>query len=145
MQASVPGAAGPEGGAGEAGGAQPQPVPGEGAADVQAAAQGLVSDHPHGARGRPTQMTLTFDPDGLWLAAAVTKMSPEFHGAEEQHRERQPQTDQRAEPLPLFLLFRFIDSKNVVGRQKLPEMFPPTTDLSLGPEVTAAALRCRHT
>lgn len=59
FQAAVKGAAGPEGGAGEAGGHQPEALSGERAADVQAETPRLVSDHPparHGAGAR-AQMT----------------------------------------------------------------------------------------
>lgn len=59
FQAVVKGAAGPAGGAGEAGCGEPEAFSGEGAADVQAAAQRLMLDHPparHGA-GDHAQMT----------------------------------------------------------------------------------------
>lgn len=58
-QATIEGAAGPEGGAGEAGRSKPEAFSGKRAADVQAETQRLVSDHPPGRHdaGDLTQMT----------------------------------------------------------------------------------------
>lgn len=59
-QAVIKGAAGPEGGAGEAGSSQPEAFSGKRAADVQTETQRLVSDHPaahHGAGARTQMIT----------------------------------------------------------------------------------------
>lgn len=63
LQAAVEGAAGPEGGAGEAGGRQPEALPGEGAADVQTAPPRLVSQHAptRHAAGAGAQMIRSHD------------------------------------------------------------------------------------
>lgn len=64
LQAVIKRTAGPEGGAGEAGSSQPEAFSGKRAADVQAATQRLVLDHPparHGA-GDHTQMTAAWIP-----------------------------------------------------------------------------------
>lgn len=63
LQAAVEGAAGPEGGAGEAGGRQPEALSGEGAADVQTAPPRLMSQHAPArhAAGAGAQMIWSHD------------------------------------------------------------------------------------
>lgn len=64
LQAVVEGAAGPQGGTGEAGGHEPEAFSGKRAADVQTEAQGLVSDHPPAGHGAGDRAEMTLVPAG---------------------------------------------------------------------------------